>query len=141
MPSQQHWGLAFPRKCLVAPLSFLLTAGLLLACIPVSMSHSLASPRDDEILTIVRRAYIVQRRADGKSDVQITDEIRVIDREWEINLVLSKGDLFASTRPGQLNTQNCRAGSKRGELGPRRRCEAEQKAQRQLLDAAGIELD
>ena len=80
-------------------------------CIPIVastvISHSIATARDDKIIETLRRSYIVQRQADGKPDEQIAAEITKIDREWQIDLTLTRGDLMASTKPWQLRVSNC----------------------------------
>lgn len=84
-----------------------LCIALLASCAPVPVAEVVARQWDDRQTEVFRRAYIVSRRADGRSDAQITNEIMQIDIEWHIDLVLSEGDLMASTVPNQLETLDC----------------------------------
>jgi len=84
-----------------------LCLALFASCAPVPVAEVVARQWDDRQTEVFRRAYVVARRADGKSDAQITNEIMQIDIEWHIDLVLSDGDLMASTVPNQLETLDC----------------------------------
>jgi hypothetical protein len=92
---------------MVRAMAGLLCITMLSACAPVPVAEVVARQWDDRQTEVFRRAYIVARRADGKSDAQITNEIMQIDIEWHIDLVLSDGDLMASTVPNQLETLDC----------------------------------
>ena len=87
----------------------LLSLALLHGCWAVSdvISNYQLIARDDKIIETLRRSYIVQRQADGKPDEQIAAEITKIDREWQIDLALTRGDLMASPKPRQLRVSNC----------------------------------
>jgi len=121
------------RRAILLP-TILLASG----CAEIAISDHIASQRDDEIVAMVRRAYIVQRRADGIHDEQIRSEIPKIDRNWHIDLVLSEGDLMASTSPNQLNDRNCEVIAV---VSSRRKCQESRAAERQVLRDAGVSFD
>ena len=102
--------------------------------------HSATS--DSYQIEVFRRAYIIQRRADGKPDSQIISEIRQIDQQWQIDLILSDGDLIASTKPYQLiRRDSCKTMTARTSSRMSSECQDRRTAQRAKLRAAGIEIE
>jgi hypothetical protein len=112
-------------------------------CIAIAVSETRLRSHEEKMTTLIRTAYITQRRADGKPDSQIAAEIREIDRDWAIDLALSRGDLDRSTKRQKLYTEDCdlilysHARTHERVVA----CEARHRDQRRLLLEAGIELD
>ncbi len=114
-------------------------------CLPVAasaiISHYQTKAGDEKVTVMVRRAYIVSRQADGKSHQQITTEIAKIDRTWEIDLALSRGDLMASATPNQMMNMNCMSEDMGdGTLEEDPLCLAKRDAQLQVLKEEGVTL-
>jgi hypothetical protein len=116
----------------------LLCFSLFAGCAPVPVAEVVARQWDDRQTEVFRRAYIVARQADGRSDAQITNEIMQIDIEWHIDLVLSDGDLMASTVPNQLKTLDC--GRYRNNPPKEAQCKQTKTEQRERLRQAQIRL-
>ncbi len=116
-------------------------SSLLGGCLPIIISHELAARGDAKIIETFRRAYIVQRQADGKTEDQIASEIAKIDRTWQIDLAVSGGDLMASTVPNQLNISGCSEEFDETRPAPNHKeCKAKADEQKRLLQEAEITL-